>query len=420
MCNHQTNTNTNTNTNNNNNNRTKMMMKSESSSVSVSTDDDCSSASASASASVLRSQMMFEQLKAMSRSVHDVVTAAEEEEEEEEEEELQKQRRVSNKRRGKRGSKELVKDYLLAKISFHEAEESPEEDYNMKDSSFSNLCCNGSTVSSLGMGHLDDDDDDEDDLLLPSSGHDFQDEDEEDSVARILTQIKSLRKSSMERFQAVVVTPTKKTSSTFGGSNNSNHNRRRSSSMCDSIPAMPVSQSERSRLLRERQRQRERGDDDDFMVGMGHQIDIHAVTPLDEDEDEDDFLLVCNTARASQRRFMACAERSGSLPSDLSKLMMMTMMIPSSSSSSPPSPHLSEGTDDDTYPSRSVMSMRREDRWSVESSDSLQRDCELVKKAFENIVSSHRSDASETTTTAATAKTTPADKMLVLPVRRHH
>jgi hypothetical protein len=245
-------------------------------------------------------------------------------------------------------------------------------------------CCScNSTVSSLGVGLPDDEE--EDDLLLLDLDDDEDGDDDDDSAARIMSQIKQLRRCSMERFQAV--TPPKRATA--------------KAPSVDSIPVLPISQSER--ILRGQAREAFWAEEQDVLTSLRchkHVCRGEGDDAIDVDETMD-FHHDRDKARASQRRFLPCTsfqlmERRGSLPDDLS--LLTAWSTPASTKSS-------------EEPSLSTGRPTREDRWSTgSSSDGLDRDCELVRRAFETIVSSHRS----TTSTGSIA----ADTMLVPPVRR--
>jgi len=231
------------------------------------------------------------------------------------------------------------------------------------------------TVSSLGMGCFDGEDTDvEDDLLLNNSSDRslvYYNENEEDSAVRIKTQIKMLRRNSMARFQA---TPIKN----------------------DSLPALPTCCSER--ILRGRDRDAFWGEEHDLLTPLAGA----AAAQQDGTEDAP----------------MNPPPRRGSLPTDLHRV------VPSLPSDLPSAGRRgSLPTDFKVLPPRTLS-----DRWSSESPQSLQRDCELVRTAFQRASSLRKSNtgsaatATTTTTISSTSRTTTSsvsgnDTMLVPPRR---
>jgi hypothetical protein len=228
------------------------------------------------------------------------------------------------------------------------------------------VCDDSSTVSSLGLSV-----DFEDSNIMTTSANrhngdiahiaaaDDDGGDDDDSAVRIVSQIKQLRRNSMARFEATVGnSPT---------SLSSPSQPRRTTQDC--IPARPFS-SERSPTQPQRTFQdgihdrpfcserNLRGMDREFYWGESHDV----ITALDDDSHAD-----LTVEQDRQQEFPRLGPRRSSMPA---RLMCLNS-----------SPCMDE-------PSMTKLTLRA-DRWSVESSESLQRDCEIVKSALER-ASSHR------------------------------
>jgi hypothetical protein len=315
----------------------------------------------------------------------------------------QRKTRTSGRKSGKKSSlstaQKAVTKHLVSSVSF-------------SDDKHQDFDCS-STVSSLGMGFLHESSDVEDlqdaiaavdhpsitsnvidDNLLHPNGCTWEDSEDDDSILRIRSQIKMIRKGSSERFQA-------------SGHSSGPKMPRKS----DSIPTLPSSP-----------RGTERDDDNDDDDGGDGDGDLSStylnksapfapsptsvVMNLSNDDDDE---LTPTPPRHVPRR--------SSLPSDLSTLLESPMMMTEHSASTLASsallkalsPHSNSSNKSNSSRSRIV----RTDRWSCTAcSETMLRDTELVKQSFERASSLRKEQEEEHEYTAESSSSTSSSSSL--------
>ncbi|KAL3922186.1 MAG: hypothetical protein SGARI_006511 [Bacillariaceae sp.] len=311
-------------------------------------------------------------------------------------------------------SEEVVKQ-LISQISF--TKEGAEYEEIVKDDADDAF----SVVSSLGMGLTDDDQD------LEGYQDDKHHDDRscgQDSIARITSQIKRLRRSSMERFQA---TPPSKRSLSLN------------SNSCDSTkpPTLPTKSTHSIPSLSSCDDQS--CDDDD---GLQWQPEDSTAMPLTRHAPRPRAAVVSAFEECSRQRFLpfltATANElhigtneepmhmSQSLPKDLHILAM-----PCRCDSDIELDDEDDATSYTSFGSDTPITLRRTDRWGSGGSKSMERDCALVKESFEWAQSLRHNSSCHSSVDSFSSlsgihnarkvqseRSAPRDTMLVPPRRR--
>ncbi len=263
-----------------------------------------------------------------------------------------------------------------------------------------------STVSSIGMGFVNETDDEKESVPHAKqkppraesncSGHA---KDDEDSITRICSQITAIRRSSLERFQAT-------SSPTYSHSQKS-----------DTIPALP--NSFRKRLGRGREQESSQIEDKVTTTSLHDHCNQQDV---EQSKQRSTFIPVAksksstsfnSSATAGVKTSNTAISHRRSLPTDLSKVLNI--------------PRGLVDEDDDII----LVPPQKLDRWSSASSDTMSRDCELVKESFAKASSLRRKgstvnrcfgmsplDEDENASKNSNQSRVATDTMLVPPRRR--